>query len=74
MACPTCDHTVQMIAQGVFWCPRCGSISSFNGLTTKSDSPKLVERCRVFSEYLFKACDSSTWRRFSSIEEIVTKD
>lgn len=28
MACPTCDHTMQKIADepAMFWCPRCGTI------------------------------------------------
>ena len=45
MACPTCDHTMQLIAESdedVFWCPRCGTIKDYG-----TEVPKLV----------FCACD-----------------
>lgn len=47
MACPNCDHTMQCVAPGVFWCPRCGTLNNeraFDALAT----PWLVERCREF--------------------------
>jgi tRNA(Ile2) C34 agmatinyltransferase TiaS len=25
MACPTCDHTMNLLAGEWFWCPRCGT-------------------------------------------------
>lgn len=25
MSCPTCDHTMQLLAGSWFWCPRCGT-------------------------------------------------
>ncbi len=24
--CPTCEHTMQSVADDVFWCPRCGTL------------------------------------------------
>jgi hypothetical protein len=32
MACQTCDHTMQSITQGVFWCPRCGTLKFESGV------------------------------------------
>lgn len=26
MACHQCDHTMHPISEGIFWCPRCGSV------------------------------------------------
>jgi hypothetical protein len=26
MSCPTCDHTMQLLAGEWFWCPRCGTV------------------------------------------------
>jgi hypothetical protein len=57
MSCPTCDHTMESIgvtAEGLryFWCPRCGTLRSKNGMAeTGHDEithPKLVDRCRGF--------------------------
>lgn len=50
MVCPTCDHTMQSISSGIFWCPRCGM------LKTNSDEyiPTLVDRCRRFETHSFK--------------------
>lgn len=53
MACPNCDHTLEMIDLRIdtctfFWCSRCGTF-----LTIPSDgnqivyTPRLVERCRT---------------------------
>lgn len=49
MACPTCDHTMQMIGEGVntFWCPRCGTIK-FGSTRPAHEAPKLVDHCRQF--------------------------
>lgn len=46
MPCPTCDHTVQGIGFGMFWCPRCGTLIWHTGAGKAVDVPKLVERCR----------------------------
>lgn len=51
MACPTCDHTMQNLALGWFWCPRCGTVreryqeEGFPRIENDS-VPKLVERLR----------------------------
>ena len=50
MSCPTCDHTMESVCDGVFWCPRCGTLKS--ALLRIGQTPKLVERCRKFGETL----------------------
>ncbi len=57
MACPTCDHTLQRIAEETAWCPRCGTLVDGN-----PEAPKLVERAallvnhvREFTEYSITA-------------------
>lgn len=45
MSCPTCDHTMQSVANGVHWCPRCGTLRT-SGDTW--EAPKLVDRCRAY--------------------------
>ena len=44
MACPTCDHTMQKIAEAVWHCPRCGTIADPHGRAV----PQLVERVVQF--------------------------
>jgi anaerobic ribonucleoside-triphosphate reductase len=44
MACETCSHTMQSLADGVYWCPRCGSIKTGVGLY--EECPKLVPYIR----------------------------
>lgn len=44
MACNVCDHTMESIVDGVFWCPRCGAYKK----GTETHRPKLIERCRAF--------------------------
>lgn len=52
MACPTCDHTMQSVAAGVFWCPRCGTLR----LALEDTAvPKLVERTREYAVRLGEA-------------------
>ena len=48
MSCPTCDHTMQIVAGQVSWCPRCGTIKMDN----ESEAPTLVGRCRTFENLL----------------------
>ncbi len=51
MSCATCDHTVQQISDGVFWCPRCGTIKCHIVEGRYNDEPPmLVLRCRQFSQ------------------------
>ena len=45
MACENCDHTMQGVIPGVFWCPRCGTIKSGE----RQDAPKLVGRVVEFA-------------------------
>lgn len=66
MACDTCDHTMEAIVPGVFWCPRCGTIKSgFNDVA----EPSLVARCRNF-EILLSPYHEIIWRRFGIQEAI----
>lgn len=49
MACQTCDHTMQGIADGVWWCPRCGTLLRSAGSESIPDeweAPKIVPRVR----------------------------
>lgn len=49
MACPTCDHTMQMIRPTVFWCPRCGTVRHGQPVSEETtERPKLVERVVEF--------------------------
>ncbi len=43
MACSTCSHTMQSIADGTFWCPRCGTFSQGEQVP-----PRLVEHVAGF--------------------------
>lgn len=46
MACPTCSHTMRRVAESVYWCPRCGTLSPNY---EAPDVPTLVEHCRAFN-------------------------
>ena len=57
MACPTCNHTMQMVYQGerikIFHCPRCGTMmKQYPDLPTAIGVPKIVERSRAYSKTL----------------------
>lgn len=70
MPCPTCDHTMEGVSSGVWWCPRCGTLrqDSYVGLGTDSQ-PKLVERCRRFGETLGPSW-GALWHRLGIEESI----
>jgi len=45
MACRTCTHTMQAIADKVFWCPRCGSLKfQYAKGGDEWSEPKLIHR------------------------------
>lgn len=49
MACPTCDHTMQRLTDGITWCPRCGTLKYDGGYfgnhyQPDPDVPKLVNQ------------------------------
>lgn len=48
MACPTCDHTLEGVGNGVFHCPRCGTMVTRGLGELVATVPKLVTRCREF--------------------------
>lgn len=61
MSCPTCDHTMQCVADWVFWCPRCGTVGERSGVMAalQSQAPKLVERCKEFSKTMLSKQNAS---------------
>lgn len=42
MACLVCDHTMQSVVRGVWWCPRCGSLK----IDDQHSVPTLVSTVR----------------------------
>ena len=52
MVCKTCDHTMQSVVAGVFWCPRCGSLKRefYDGDHPEHEEPKIVHRTLFFCE------------------------
>ena len=56
MACPTCDHTMQIVGVmcqpytglGLFWCNRCGTLTS-PVVPGETAVPKLVSRITEFA-------------------------
>jgi hypothetical protein len=50
MPCPTCDHTMHLVIDGIFWCPRCGTL---NTRYDEASVPKLVGRCRKMETTYF---------------------
>lgn len=45
MACPTCDHTMDGLGNGHFWCPRCGTVMDNGSVYV----PALVRRVRALA-------------------------
>ncbi len=51
MACRTCTHTMQAIADKLFWCPRCGSVKfQYEKGGDEWSEPKLVQRAFTLCE------------------------
>lgn len=48
MACGTCDHTMQSLGNGRFWCVRCGTLREFVSGRIIDQQPKLIEFLRGF--------------------------
>lgn len=71
MACPTCDHTMELVGrmgseeypQCLFHCPRCGTVRQGGSVYV----PKLVERCRKFQERIPKGLISSSQKSWQSL-------
>jgi uncharacterized Zn finger protein (UPF0148 family) len=70
MPCPTCDHTMQRIIDGTFWCPRCGTLKTISGDHTEIDTPMLVNRCREFEPTLGNILRDGKWRLLGIHESI----
>lgn len=49
MSCPSCDHTMQSLAFGIWWCPRCGTLRSRHnpGNLDVDEVPRLVQHLRA---------------------------
>ncbi len=62
MSCPTCDHTMQRVGQGVFWCPRCGTLRTVLSLPAaiRNDdaAPRLVDSMRDLIGLVQEAADT----------------
>lgn len=62
MACPTCDHTLQRVNEGVspvtFWCPRCGTIKT-GGSFEEASEPKLVQYATSLCDVVMSQCGLS---------------
>ena len=48
MSCPTCDHRMQSVTKGTFWCPRCGTLR--HGVDYKK--PEFVEKVLIAGRVL----------------------
>lgn len=72
MSCPTCDHTMRHIIEGLWWCGRCGTITVIEeDETESSEAPKLVERCRKFEhEQLCEPPYPTVWRTMGIAEAV----
>jgi hypothetical protein len=57
MACLTCDHTMQSIAIGKFWCPRCGTLR----VDGQDREPRIVQRAHDFSEAFELSEEAMFW-------------
>ncbi len=67
--CTTCSHTLQKIGDGIWWCPRCGTIvDQFQ----EHHAPVLVERCRQFQESLGPSW-LGLWKRMGLNESIYSE-
>ncbi len=76
MSCPNCTCTMQALAEGWWWCGRCGSIRHAERLhPTQTQEPILVERVRelhtLMSERVgFSAWDLKAWTEIGLFEAI----
>jgi hypothetical protein len=52
--CPNCDHVMDPVGHGLYWCPGCGTQVG----QAKVWTPKLVVRCRAFSAALRRIDES----------------
>lgn len=78
MPCPTCDHTMQKVADNVFWCERCGSILMANPNYLGAHTiPMLVGRIQrlLFEKRevgLFSEHERRLWHTLGIFEAIAT--
>ncbi len=71
MPCPTCDHTMQLIAKSdeeLFWCSRCGTIKD----DVASEEPKLVSRACDLWETVCRSTDKSVRLAAKNVRECVS--
>jgi hypothetical protein len=74
MACPNCDHTMQLVSgpmieagNRVWWCPRCGTIKDCDGKST----PMLVGRVVRFVGHFDTDDDAAVLMRTMGIIESI---
>lgn len=72
MSCPTCDHSMQGIGYGAFWCPRCGTLKASDDSVS---SPALVERCRKYHDLVdggrgMVPFNENLWRKLGVADSI----
>jgi tRNA(Ile2) C34 agmatinyltransferase TiaS len=73
MACGTCDHTMQKVAESVFWCPRCGTLSPN---WEAPEPPRLVGFLREFHRMISDSPEGRALRSLaiqSGITEAIFK-
>lgn len=57
MSCPTCDHTMQLLAGEWFWCSRCGTTMTRGGKGVAIPSAVSVARAWVHNPRHVSALD-----------------
>lgn len=76
MSCPNCTCTMQALAEGWWWCGRCGAIKHADRLAPDTfDVPVLVLRVRKLYELMqervgFHRFDSEAWTQIGLFEAI----
>ncbi len=79
MPCPTCNATLNHVADFVYLCPRCGTARVTLAGNSRPDIyvPKLVERCRGISKELPHCTGEQLrllWHRYGIAESINTPE
>ncbi len=81
MSCPTCSHTMGLIGYcnggSAYHCPRCGTVKHTNNFGDGEPRvyvPKLVERCREFTQHAVEPETMTLWLRLGIAESIHTPE
>lgn len=73
MSCPTCDHTMKVVASGLWWCARCGTLTFGLAKGNETIRPVLVDRCRDFAHVALPLGCRDSWRRMGISESITVE-